>query len=141
MTTNPTTLTITLADGVDRVARQDPAFYVGAFDAVASVLTADKSRGIYIRCVGDLKVHLWKSEDCERTDDNLVATARDGWQLVNDAGLTSDVDLLDAEDRIEWANNPWFELFDTNHDGYHDLGEVYLSLDDAVQAAVEALSA
>jgi hypothetical protein len=135
----PDGITVTLAIPEDRVARQDAAFYVDLFDAVAEVGLADASRVITVRCVGDMKIILWKSEDCDRGDeDNIVAVIRNSDDLIA-AGIASDEKLQEFEDHIEWENNPWFELFDSNDEAFHDLGEVYHDLDDAIGGAIKVL--
>jgi hypothetical protein len=134
------TITVNLTTDQDQVAKQDSAFYVGFSGPVAVVTDTTTSHVINVECVGEMRVILWQSEDCDPVEANIVAEIRTADDLER-AGITSDEKLAEYEDRLEWENNSWFELFDSNDGGFHDFTEVYHTLDDAILAAVDTLLA
>jgi hypothetical protein len=122
----------------DRVARQDPAFYVGLVEPVATITSADRTRSIAVRCVGDMRVILWKSADCDTDDEENIVTEIFETDDLIWAGITDDEKLAAAEDRMEWENNAWFELFDSAGNGA-EFDDVYHEVDEAIQAAIDTL--
>lgn len=133
-------ITIELAIPDDRITRQDSAFYTGLAEPVATITTADKTRSITVECVGEMRAILWTSPDCDPVDANIVGILRTSDDFIR-AGIIDDITLAAAEDRLEWENNSWFELFDSNDEGRHDFTEVYHEVDEAIQAAIDILSA
>lgn len=131
---NPRNVTVTLTTDNDRVTRQDAAFYVGYANPVA-IVTDDAGHSITVRCVGEMCLNVWQPGDPNGVNPEYI---RDAEGLIA-AGVVDDMALLDAEERIEWINNAWFELFDSNDD-FDDLGDVFHDLDDAIGAAFETLN-
>jgi hypothetical protein len=133
---NPNNVRITLTTDNDRVTRQDAAFYVGYVNPVA-ILTNDAGRTLAVRCVGEMRLAVWPSDEPSREDGDEPIIVWDSDGLIA-AGITDDEKLLDAEDRLVWDNNAWFEVFDS--DDSEDFGSVFHDLDDAINEAFEMLN-
>lgn len=120
---------------------QDPAFYV--WDAqchqfVASVRLADTDREVNVYCDGEMRIHVWSDKRSRErgTDFDVVRYSDD----LSDVGIADDLTLVDSDDRIEWINNAWFDLYTTNTlngDGWLDC--VTFSLNDAIDEAKKLL--
>lgn len=104
---------VTFADGEDyRSNHQDSAFYTWDAQGHQLVATVEyKDREIRVFCDGEMRIHLWESKEArERGDSPQVIRYAD--RLV-EAGITNDEELIKAseEDRLEWINNSWFDLY------------------------------
>ena len=112
---------------------QDSAFYVagGGNCWIATVthngLTTD------ICCDGEMRIPDWK--DPAFVGDNYY----DLWRYTEDliyAGIDTDDKLLALNEsgRVEWVNNSWFDLYDTESGEHLDC--ITHTLDDAVHACM-----
>ena len=135
MPTIPDNITVELLTDQDRITKQDAAFYVGYDQPIAVIKDAENC--LIVRCVGEMRVTLWESADCDPVEANIVADIRTADDLIR-AGITDDEKLLETEDRLEWENNSWFALIDTH--GLVDLDDTYHGLDDAIADAIRIVN-
>ena len=116
---------------------QDAVFYTDT-DCVACV--SNGQLGFHVRVCGDTKAYVWNDEIDKAGEEDPIATVRfgDEWATV---GIHTDEDLGNAEDRIEWVNNSWYEVFadNTEDEDVFD-GEVYHTVDEAIEAIEIELS-
>lgn len=121
---------------------QDPAFYVWdsqCHQFVASVRLADTDREVNVYCDGEMRLHVWADEKSreEATDFEVVRYCDD----LASVGLNTDYDLVSADERIEWVNNAWFDLYanDTlvGDEGWLDC--VTFTINDAIDEAKKLL--
>ncbi len=116
---------------------KDSAFYT--WDASEHTHTATVTFGertIRIFTDGEMRIHLWESKEArERGDSPEVIRYSDG--LVEN-GIDTDTKLhqADHDERIEWINNSWFDLY-AYGEGIEDgwLNSVQHDLDEAILQA------
>jgi len=138
-TKTKTTATVTTEYEVElKPDQKDPAFYVwgyGGHELVATVRYGDREIRVY--CDGEMRVHVWESKEAQERGDSpdIVRYCDD----LAGVGITTDrdLDMLLGEERLEWVNNAWFDLYDDNG--------VWLNcattcLDDALKQARELLT-
>lgn len=124
----------------DLTLRRDPAFYVTdeqAHELVATIVNGD--RGIRVFCDGEMRIHVWANEKSreEGTDFDVVRYASD----LSEHGITDDLTLEVSQNRIEWINNAWFDLYAYGEgitDGWLDC--VQHDVQEAVSQAVSLIN-
>lgn len=117
---------------------QDPVFYAGTFDSVATVTSGTRTFTIVV--CGETKVYVWADEIDKAGEEEPIATVRSGDEWA-EVGILTDAALYAAEDRIEWLNNSWYEVraSDTEDEDAFD-GNVYHSVSDAITDIETALA-
>ena len=121
----------------------DSAFYVDGFGVLASVSNGERRLGVF--CVGEMRILFPEGGVENPTPD--YQTLRCTADLL-DVGIDTDSKLSDFTDYWRerdfdvWVNNSWFELFDLDAEvsGEDIEGEVYHSIDEAVDACVQILN-
>lgn len=115
------------------IMRKDPAFYVWDADAhvlVATITNVQENRTIYVYCDGIMRLNLWESEEARHMGlDPAVIRYTDDLMSY---GVDTDKKLEEADSRIEWINNTWFDLY--TDDGWFDC--VCHDVDDAIDLAM-----
>ena len=94
--------------------RQDAVFYVGDHFKVIEVSDGTRTFGVYV--CGETRAHVWNDEAAAaRGDDPAGRVWNDGrkWAAF---GIKTDDDLTEAENRIEWVNNSWYEVYELTPD-------------------------
>lgn len=111
-----------------RAKQQDAAWYVDGYGHTWAATVTVNGNEIHIYADGEMRIHSYP----------LDRDLREAGDLL-DAGLNSDYDLARAQraGKIEWINNPWFDLYDN---GGHHLDCVCDHLDFAVKMATELLN-
>ena len=141
-----TTINITWHQPDERPqGRDDAAWYIyqSAHDAVATV--SNGVREITIYADGEMRVLVRHSSDA---NDYSVLRYCEEWR---EYGINNDDEMSFAQDnyndelgnyRIEWVNNPWFDLYATDHNvgDFGWLDSVCHSLSDAIEQATVLLS-
>lgn len=134
------TITCHADEQINMELRQDPAFYVwnaNAHESVATVALTGTDREVVIYCDGEMRVHLWDTPK-KQGDHNVIRYCDD---LMSDEGIDTDSKLASADERMEWINNAWFDLYATDH----NVGEqgwlncVTYSIKDAIDSAKTVL--
>lgn len=95
----------------DLELRCDPAFYVNdaqAHELVATVTNGDREISVY--CDGEMRIHVWNNEQDREAGGEPSTIVRYASDLL-EAGITNDAELSHADDRVEWWNNAWFDLY------------------------------
>lgn len=117
---------------MDLINRKDPAFYV--LDAnehvyITEVSNPDKNRTVFVYCDGMMRLNLWESVEARNMglDPSVIRYTDD----LLSYGIDSDKKLEEAEPRIEWINNAWFDLY--SDDTWFD--HVCHDIEDAVEIA------
>jgi len=131
-----------LVSDEDLVLRRDPAFYVNdeqAHELVAVITSGvpNDAREIRVYCDGEMRIHVWKSKKAREANETLDDVIRYVSDLVSIAN--TDKELNDLEERIEWVNNAWFDLYaygDGIADGDGWLNCVHYDIQEAVAQAV-----
>jgi hypothetical protein len=128
-----TTINITWHQPDERSeGREDSAWYIyqSAHDAVCTVSNGDREITIYAD--GEMRVIVYGEEIvryCEQ---------------FREYGMKADTDLITAHENghIEWANNPWFDLYTNDRNVGEDgwLNCVCDTLSDAIEQATALLS-
>lgn len=121
----------------------DSAFYVDGFGVLASVSNGERRLGVF--CVGEMRILFPEGGVENPTPD--YRTLRCTADLL-EVGIDTDSKLSDFTDYWRerdfdvWVNNSWFELFDLDAEvsGEDIEGEVYHSIDEAVDACVQILT-
>lgn len=121
---------------------QDPAFYVWdsqCHQFVASVRLADTDREVSVYCDGEMRIHVWATHSSREMDGEFIVV-RYCDDLVSE-GITDDKTLVEAEERMEWINNAWFDLYANNtlvgDEGWLD--NVTFGLKEAIEEAKKLL--
>lgn len=112
---------------IERGDRNDPAFYTGDSDIVARLFYED--REWEIRCCGEMRIAIEGIDHIIRYPDRLIK-----------AGINSDKDLRDLEeaDKLEWINNSWFEVTDSNNpDRWQEW--IYLDIKEAIEEVAKKI--
>ena len=128
-----TTINITWHQPDERSeGREDSAWYIyqSQHDAVCTVSNGEREITIYAD--GEMRVIVYGEEIvryCEQ---------------FREYGIKADADLITAEENghIEWGNNPWFDLYATDHNvgDFGWLDSVCHTLSDAIEQATLLLS-
>lgn len=120
------TISITYHPGFSHDA-QDPVFYAGNFDSVATVSNGTQSFAVVV--CGETRAWVWPTINKDEFSSVMVDRG-DKWE---DVDILTDADLYAAEDRIEWVYNSWYEVRanDANHEDAFD-GDVFHTVDEAV---------
>lgn len=109
----------------------DPAFYTWTGnDLVATVALGDKRIGVY--CDGEMRIHLWDTAQDKQSGKNYQSVIRYCNEL-KEYGITTDKELQAQENRIEWINNSWYDLYDLNSGEHLDC--VHYDIDEAILQA------
>lgn len=137
-----TTINITWHQPDERPqGRDDAAWYIyqSAHDAVATVSNGE--REIVIYADGEMRVTVFGETYGEDSLDFSILRYCDQWRQY---GITNDADIFEASEdgRIDWVNNPWFDLYATDHNvgDFGWLDSVCHSLSDAIEQATVLLS-
>ena len=112
---------------IERGDRDDPAFYTGDSDIVARL--AYKDREWEIRCLGEMRISIKGIDHIIRYPDRLI-----------EAGVNCDRDLQDLEEagKLEWINNSWFEVVDSNNpDRWQEW--IYLDIKEAIEEVAKKI--
>lgn len=123
----------------DLMLRRDPAFYVNdeqAHELVATIVKGD--REIRVFCDGEMRIHVWDSKEAREADKQPDEVIRYVSDLMSVA--KTDEELRDLEERIEWVNNAWFDMYAYGEgitDGWLDC--VHFDVQEAVSQAVELI--
>lgn len=116
-------------------SREDAVFYAGNADCMACI--SNGTQTFHVRVCGDTKALVWPTaEACnDGHTEATVVRSGDEWKAV---GITTEQELHDAADRIEWVYNSWYEVLasDVNYDNPFE-GEVYHTVYDAVSDVKE----
>ena len=116
-------------------SREDAVFYAGNADCMACI--GNGTQTFHVRVCGDTKALVWPTaEACnDGHTEATVVRSGDEWKAV---GITTEQELHDAADRIEWVYNSWYEVLasDVNYDNPFE-GEVYHTVYDAVSDVKE----
>lgn len=106
---------------------QDPAFYV--YGSTTDIATIEGNGKIFkVICNGEMRA-IYK-DNIYRYSDRLIK-----------AGITNDQQLLDLEEKgeLEFANNAWFEFYDTEDpDNWNEW--VTYEAADAIKTAIEEMN-
>jgi hypothetical protein len=121
----------------------DSAFYVEDSNVLASVSDGERRIGVF--CVGEMRILFPEGGVENPTPDYRVLRYTSD---LLEVGIDTDSKLSDFTDYwLErgfdvWVNNSWFELFDLDAEvsGEDIEGEVYHSIDEAVDACVQILT-
>ncbi len=134
------TITITYEPGVADY-QQDAVFYVGNYYSIATVAKGERKFSILVS--GDTRAYVWNDEIDKAGEEEPAGRVWNDGSKWDDFGITTDEDLANAEARIEWVNNSWYEVYDTSGYGNdttdHD-GEVFHLHKDAVAYIVNILN-
>jgi hypothetical protein len=120
---------------------KDPAFYAFSnHELVAKVSCGDRTISVY--CDGELRLRVWESKEA-RIDNSNLEVIRYSDRLVS-AGIDTDEKLQKAldEERIEYDNNPWFDLY-ANDESVGDQGWlncVHFDVEEAILQASELIT-
>jgi hypothetical protein len=114
---------------IDGKFRQDAVFYThGAGSEV--VWDGDPDGQFYVLRNGEMRIHY-----SPHSDSTTVIRYTDQLEAI---GVQTDEDLERftelGEEMFTWVDNPWFEVVDDTDPS--DDGEVYHTLDDAVERAI-----
>lgn len=114
---------------------QDPVFYAGNFDSVATVTSGTRTFAIVV--CGETRAWVWPTINKDEFS-SVMVNRGDKWE---DVDILTDAALYAAEDRIEWLNNSWYEVraSDTEDEDAFD-GNVYHSVSDALDDIETVLS-
>ncbi len=130
---------------VFRPDAQDAVFYAGMStgDPIATVRCYD--RIVTINVTGATRVDVWKDEIDKAGEEEPVGVIRYGCDFV-DYGIRTDKDLEDAETRLSFENNSWYEItLEPTDVGIHprgtDFSNVEHTLDGAIEVAKRMLAA
>jgi len=112
---------------IERGDRDDPAFYTGDSDIVARL--SYKDREWEIRCLGEMRIDIKGIDHIIRYPDRLIK-----------AGVNSDKDLRDLEEagKLEWINNSWFEVVDSNNPNRWQEC-IYLDIKEAIEEVAKKI--
>lgn len=125
-------------EDADFANQKDPAFYVGGGDGSTLIaIVTDGKQQATVRCVGEMRVSVWESAAAKRRGDDSKDDQIRCYADLIDEGITTDKQLADADDRLEWENNAWFEVFTADAEG--DFGDVYHEVEEAILAAIEEI--
>jgi len=111
MSNTKTTVEYNFVSDDDLRLRRDPAFYVAdasAHELVATVTSDDRTICVY--CDGEMRVHVWntkKAREANEAPDHIVRYCGD----FIDIGIDTDKKLVKNDERMEWGNNAWFDLY------------------------------
>ena len=112
---------------IERGDRDDPAFYTGDSEIVARLSYED--REWQILCLGEMRIDIKGIDHIIRYPDRLIK-----------AGINSDKDLRDLEEagKLEWINNSWFEVVDSNNpDRWQEW--IYLDIKEAIEEVAKKI--
>jgi hypothetical protein len=112
--------------------RQDACFYTN--EANHEIVWRDEQTPrFFVVRNGELRLHAFIKGEDEKNPTVIRYTDQ-----LESYGIDTDEKLiktfgLNAEVKFEWANNPWFEVWDTEQ--VEEDGESYHQLDDAIAVA------
>lgn len=112
-------------------SREDAVFYADGADCMACI--GNGTQTFHVRVCGDTKALVWPTAEACNDGHTEAAVVRSGdeWKAV---GITTEQELHDAADRIEWVYNSWYEIRpnDSNDEDVFD-GDVFHTVYDAVE--------
>lgn len=120
----------------ERQAHQDACWYVDGDGHTWAATVTDGVGWINVFADGVMRFDVWN------TNSDLLAGAESDHQIKTTddlvaAGITNDNKLSKTEDRAEWFNNAWFDLYDGETG--ESLDKVHHTINEAIAEATTLL--